>query len=82
MKALIKYRKNVHEKYTSFIADLMGNNPLDVVLYTMRRTDADRFEVVIEKCLPDNRTLDDPIKKKDSTLTDYAVKVEEIEDES
>lgn len=79
MKALIKYRKNVHDKYTSFSTDLSGNNPLDVILYTLRRTDVDRFEIVIEKCLPDLRTLE-TIKQKDSSLKDYAVEVEEIED--
>ena len=71
MKALVKFRKNSHEKYISFFTDLQHNNPLEVVLFTMRRTDAKRFEVVIEKVDKDKPLTLDDIYAENKTLEDF-----------
>ena len=71
MKALVKYRKNSHEKYVSFFTDLQHNNPLEVVLFTMRRTDAKRFEVVIEKVERDKPLTLDAIYDENKKLEDF-----------
>jgi len=48
-KVRIKYRKNSHEKYFSYIRSADDPFMFDLVKTTFLKTDADRIQVVLEK---------------------------------
>ena len=49
LKIKIKYRKNSHEKYVSYIKNIEGYSPFELVLKILKETDVDKLEIKVIK---------------------------------
>ena len=53
-KIKVKYRKNSHEKYFEYIVQDMDCFAFSLVAETLKKTNCNRLEIVVEKLYRDN----------------------------